>query len=88
MDLKDFIATSLCQIAEGILAASEQLKQTDAVVNPTRMMPYTDGHQAYGGTVERWRITTPPTSQGLALLNWLILTLPLQLRQPMKPRVA
>lgn len=34
MDLKDFIATSLTQIAEGILSASDALANTDAQVNP------------------------------------------------------
>ena len=51
MELKDFIKSSLCQIAEAILEASEELAKTDAVVNPTRMMAHTDSSQAYGRTL-------------------------------------
>lgn len=50
MDLKDFIATSLTQIAEGILAASEALKHTDAVVNPTKLSTHSHNSQGFGRT--------------------------------------
>lgn len=53
MDLKDFISTSLTQIAEGILAASEALKDTDAVINPTRLTTYSNAAQGFGRTAER-----------------------------------
>lgn len=51
MDLKDFIATSLTQIAEGILTASEALSGTDAQVNPTHMQTYSNAAQGYGRTL-------------------------------------
>lgn len=51
MDLKDFIATSLSQIAEGILAASDSLEDTDAVVNPTRLATHSRDAQGYGRTL-------------------------------------
>lgn len=51
MELKDFIKSSLCQISEAILEASAELKDTDAVVNPTRMQANTDSSQAYGRTL-------------------------------------
>jgi hypothetical protein len=51
MELKDFIKNSLCQIAEAILEAKEQLGSTDAEVNPARMMAYTNSSQAYGRTL-------------------------------------
>lgn len=50
MDLKDFIATSLTQIAEGILAAGDALKDTDAVVNPTRLATHSNSAQGFGRT--------------------------------------
>ena len=52
MELKDFIKSSLCQIAEAILEANEELGGTDAVVNPTRMQTHTNNSQAYGRTVK------------------------------------
>jgi hypothetical protein len=52
MELKDFIKSSLCQIAEAILDANEELNGTDAVVNPTRMQTHTNNSQAYGRTVK------------------------------------
>ncbi|AUG01405.1 hypothetical protein CXQ81_12585 [Pseudomonas sp. 09C 129] len=52
MELKDFIKNSLCQIAEAILDANEELKGTDAVVNPTRMQTNSNNSQAYGRTVK------------------------------------
>ncbi|ROO01769.1 hypothetical protein BK674_07525 [Pseudomonas moraviensis] len=52
MELKDFIKNSLCQISEAILEASEELAKTDAVVNPTRIVAYTDTSQAYARTVK------------------------------------
>lgn len=51
MDLKDFIATSLSQIAEGILAASESLAETDAVVNPTHLATHSRDAQGFGRTL-------------------------------------
>lgn len=51
MDLKDFIANSLTQIAEGILQASEALADTDAEVNPTRLETYSSDAQGYGRTL-------------------------------------
>jgi hypothetical protein len=52
MDLKDFISTSLTQIAEGILAASEALKDTDAVVNPTQLVTHSNSAQGFGRTLK------------------------------------
>jgi hypothetical protein len=51
MDLKDFITNSLCQIAEGIIEANARLKDTDAIINPTRMQTNSNNAQAYGRTV-------------------------------------
>ncbi|MBW1246193.1 hypothetical protein I7860_05810 [Pseudomonas tolaasii] len=51
MDLKDFIATSLSQIAEGILVASETLADTDAVVNPTHLATHSRDSQGFGRTL-------------------------------------
>ncbi|MCX2889834.1 hypothetical protein OO258_16465 [Pseudomonas sp. DCB_BI] len=48
MDLKDFIATSLTQIAEGILTASEALANTDAQVNPVDLVTHSNSAQGYG----------------------------------------
>ncbi|WP_338744726.1 hypothetical protein V3D52_19275 [Pseudomonas putida] len=50
MDLKDFIANSLTQIAEGILQASEALAHTDAEVNPTNVNLHSSTSQVYGST--------------------------------------
>lgn len=50
MDLKDFIANSLTQIAEGILAASEALANTDAEVNPTNLATHSNNAQGFGRT--------------------------------------
>lgn len=52
MDLKDFIANSLTQIAEGILAASEALADTDAEVNPTNLTTHSNNAQGFGRTDE------------------------------------
>jgi hypothetical protein len=52
MDLKDFIANSLTQIAEGILAASEALADTDAEVNPTHLATHSNNAQGFGRTVD------------------------------------
>lgn len=52
MDLKDFISTSLTQIAEGILAASEALEHTDAVVNPTQLITHSNTAQGFGRTLK------------------------------------
>ncbi|MFR0714792.1 hypothetical protein ACLUS7_06960 [Enterobacterales bacterium BD_CKDN230030183-1A_HGKHYDSX7] len=48
MDLKDFIATSLTQIAEGILTAGEALAKTDAQVNPVHLVTHSNSAQGYG----------------------------------------
>lgn len=50
MELKDFVKTSICQIAEGILEASEALKQTNAIVNPENIVVNSEQSQAYGRT--------------------------------------
>ncbi|MFI8647918.1 hypothetical protein ACIGJK_24390 [Pseudomonas iridis] len=50
MDLKDFIANSLTQIAEGILAARDALADTDAEVNPTNLATHSKNSQGYGRT--------------------------------------
>ncbi|WP_070092797.1 protease inhibitor I9 family protein [Pseudomonas monteilii] len=52
MDLKDFIANSLTQIAEGILQASEALADTDAEVNPTKIETYSNSAQGYARTLK------------------------------------
>ncbi|KAF4558705.1 hypothetical protein [Pseudomonas sp. CES] len=52
MDLKDFIANSLTQIAEGILQASEALADTDAEINPINLHLYPSSSQVYGTTRE------------------------------------
>lgn len=38
MELKDFISQTLVQIAEGISEANEQLKSSDAIVNPPNVL--------------------------------------------------
>lgn len=48
MDLKDFIANSLTQIAEGILTANEALSCTDAQVNPVQFITHSNTAQGYG----------------------------------------
>ena len=50
MELKEFVKASLCQIAEGILEASEALKRTNAIVNPDNIIVNSDQSQAYGRT--------------------------------------
>jgi len=50
MDLKDFVKNSLAQIAEGIIDANEELKETDAIVNPAEIVVNTENSQAYGRT--------------------------------------
>jgi len=50
MDLKDFVQSSLSQIAEGIIDANEALSDTDAIVNPTEIIVNSDSSQAYGRT--------------------------------------
>ncbi|WP_068859711.1 hypothetical protein [Perlucidibaca aquatica] len=50
MDLKDFVASSLQQIAEGILEAGDALKDTNAVVNPAKIRVNSGDSQAYGRT--------------------------------------
>lgn len=50
MDLKDFVASSLQQIAEGIIQANENLKETSAIVNPAEITVNSDSSQAYGRT--------------------------------------
>ncbi|WP_144174883.1 hypothetical protein [Pseudomonas sp. Kh13] len=52
MELKDFIATSLTQIAEGILEASNRLADTDAEVNPTHLKTHSNSAQGFGRTLE------------------------------------
>jgi hypothetical protein len=52
MDLKDFIANSLTQIAEGILAASEALADTDAEVNPINLATHSKNAQGFARTEE------------------------------------
>ncbi|MEW5547089.1 hypothetical protein [Pseudomonas soli] len=52
MDLKDFIANSLTQIAEGILQASEALANTDAEVNPTKIETYSNSAQGFARTLK------------------------------------
>lgn len=59
MDLKDFVKNSLTQIAEGILAASEALKNTDAQVNPTEIVVNSNSSQAYGRTCKAERSDDP-----------------------------
>ncbi|MFZ5842855.1 MAG: hypothetical protein ACOY3E_08130 [Pseudomonadota bacterium] len=50
MDLKDFVKSTLCQIAEGISAASLELAQTNAIVNPSDIVVNSENSQAYGRT--------------------------------------
>ncbi|MBD9501080.1 hypothetical protein IB256_09845 [Pseudomonas sp. PDM17] len=53
MDLKDFIASSLTQIAEGILAANEALADTDAEVNPINLATHSNNAQGFGRVIEQ-----------------------------------
>lgn len=50
MDLKDFVKSSLHQIAEGIIEANEALSDTNAIVNPPDITVYSETSQAYGRT--------------------------------------
>lgn len=63
MELKEFVKASLCQIAEGILEASEALKQTNAIVNPNNIIVNSEQSQAYGRTRPPREGIAPPDSR-------------------------
>ena len=50
MDLEDFVASSLQQIAEGIIQANGALSDTDAIVSPKDVVVNSEASQAYGRT--------------------------------------
>lgn len=60
MDLKDFVKSSLSQVAEGIIEANNALKDTDAIVNPAEIVVNSDNSQAYGRT-KRPELKEDPT---------------------------
>lgn len=51
MDLKDFVKSSLHQIAVGIIEANEALSDTDAIVNPADIVVNSENSQAYARTL-------------------------------------
>lgn len=63
MELKEFVKASLCQIAEGILEASEALKKTNAIVNPDNIIVNSEQSQAYGRTRPPREDVPPPDSR-------------------------
>ena len=50
MELKDFISSTIEEISRGILTASEQLKDTNAIVSPIDFQINSQESQAYGRT--------------------------------------
>lgn len=48
MELKSFIKETLVQVAHGIIEANEELKDTDAHVNPNSVQAYSNEAKAYG----------------------------------------
>lgn len=48
MNLKDFVKVSLVQIAQGIQEASEELKDTNAFINPKNIYVNAENRQNYG----------------------------------------
>lgn len=48
MELKDFIKESLVQINLAIEESNEELKHSDAVINPGGIQVNSDGYQAFG----------------------------------------
>ena len=50
MELKDFISSTIEEISRGILTASVQLKDTNAIVSPHDFMIYSQESQAFGRT--------------------------------------
>lgn len=48
MELKDFIKESLVQINLAIEESNEELKDSDAVINPGGIQVNSDGYQAFG----------------------------------------
>jgi len=58
MNLEDFVAESLVQIARGIEKADELLQDSGAIVNPRHVVPESPGPNAYGFLAEN------PADQG------------------------
>ena len=50
MELRHFIKSSLVEISRGILDASEELSDTDAIVSPENFKVNSDSSQAFGRT--------------------------------------
>ena len=50
MELKDFISSTIEEISRGILAAKDQLKDTNAVVSPHNFQVNSKESQAFGRT--------------------------------------
>lgn len=50
MELKDFISSTIEEISRGILAAGENLKDTNAIVSPTDFKINSKESQAFGRT--------------------------------------
>lgn len=63
MDLKDFVKESIIQIAKGIEEANEQLKDSEAMVNPMYIITYSEEAQSYGRTSERDAEISNPDSK-------------------------
>jgi hypothetical protein len=53
MDLQDFVAQSLSQLARGIIRANELLKDTNAKVPPANIYPLGTDQKAFGQLTER-----------------------------------
>lgn len=48
MDLKDFVKSVVVDIVNGIKEANNALKDSDAIVNPSNVLPFNDSGNLYG----------------------------------------
>lgn len=51
MELREFIKSSLVEVVRGILDASEELKDTNAIISPDNFKVNSDQSQAFGRTL-------------------------------------
>lgn len=54
MDLREFIKESLVQISRGITDANEELKDSEAIINPKGIRAHSTEAQSYGRIDERF----------------------------------
>ena len=48
MELKDFIKTSITEVCRAIEEANNELKDSDALINPAKVQINSEGSQVYG----------------------------------------